>query len=366
MENRIKKLMELLPADIDGVYITSPENRFYYTGFPSSAGCLLALRGGSVFYTDSRYFEAAQNKITSCEVWLQKDLFAQINEQIKACGAENFAVEAERMPYAAVERLRQSCPNARIIADGRADSAVSQQRMIKSGDEVEKIIFAQRIAERAFDALLERIRPGMTEREVALELDYNMLRNGAQGLSFETIAVSGENSSLPHGVPGERRLREGDFLTLDFGAVYEGYHSDMTRTVAIGEPSKKQRLVYETVLRAQKAALEELSAGVDCAYVDAAARRVIAEAGFGDYFNHSTGHGVGVEIHESPNLSPKSVQKLAEGMVVTVEPGVYIPREFGVRIEDMALITANGHENLTKTAKELTVLQKTARIHLKK
>lgn len=356
MENRIKKLMELLPADVDGVYITSSENRFYYTGFPSTSGYLLALRGGSVFYTDSRYLEAAQNKITSCEVRLQKELFKQMNEQIKASGAENLAVEAERMPYAAVERLRRSLPGVRFIADGQADNAISAQRMIKSADEVEKIVFAQRIAERAFEGLLGRIRPGMTEREVALELDYNMLRNGAQGLSFETIAVSGPNSSLPHGVPGERRLSAGDFLTLDFGAVYEGCHSDMTRTVAIGEPSKKQRLVYETVLRAQKAALEVLAAGVDCARADAAARCVIAEAGFGDYFNHSTGHGVGVEIHEAPNLSPKSEQKLAAGMVVTVEPGVYLPGEFGVRIEDMALITANGHENLTKTSKELTVL----------
>lgn len=356
MENRIQKLIDALPEDIDGVYITSPENRFYYTGFQSSAGVLFASRGGSVFYTDSRYIEAAQKKITLCGVCLQKDLFKQINEQISASGINNFAVEAERMPCAAVERLKEACSNVQIIADARADGVISAQRMVKGRDEVDKIIAAQRIAERAFEQLLNFIRPGVTEREIALELDYTMLKNGAQGLSFETIAVSGANSSLPHGVPGERKLNNGDFLTLDFGAVYEGYHSDMTRTVAIGEPSEKQRLVYQTVLNAQTAALKILSAGVDCADADAEARNVISAAGFGDCFNHSTGHGVGVEIHEAPNLSPKSKQKLAAEMVVTVEPGIYIPGEFGVRVEDMALITSDGCKNLTKTAKELLIL----------
>lgn len=356
MENRMEKLLAQLPGDIDGVYITSPENRFYYTGFPSSAGVLLATRGGSVFYTDSRYFEAAQRKISACRVELQKELTGQIMQQIRSAGIGNFAVEAERMVYAQVERLRETYAGVAILADGRADSAIARQRMRKSREEAENIIAAQRIAERAFSELLARIHAGMTEREVALELDYAMLKNGAEGLSFTTIAVSGPNSSLPHGVPTARKLREGDLLTLDFGAVVSGYHSDMTRTLAIGKASPKQRLVYDAVVQAQEAALLAIAAGEDYARVDAAARGVIQHAGFGDYFNHSTGHGVGIEIHEAPNLSPKSIGCLEEGMVVTVEPGIYIPGEFGVRVEDMALVTDRGYENLTKTPKELLVL----------
>ena len=183
-----------------------------------------------------------------------------------------------------------------------------------------------------------------------------MLKNGAECVSFETIDVSGKNSSMPHGVPSGKKIETGDFITMDFGAVIDGYHSDMTRTVAVGEVSSKQARVYETVLAAQLKGLEALRPCLSCREADAAAREVVENAGFGDYFGHGTGHGVGIEIHEEPRLSPKSSRILEIGDVVTVEPGIYLPGEFGVRIEDMAIITENGCENLTKSPKKLIIL----------
>ena len=236
------------------------------------------------------------------------------------------------------------------------DEAVNELRRAKNQQEKEKILAAQAIAEKAFDHALGLIREGVTEREVALTLDFFMLRNGAEAVSFETIAVSGKNSSMPHGVPSNKKIEKGDFLTLDFGAVVDGYHSDMTRTVAIGEVSSKQAEIYETVLKAQLASLETLRAGVSCKEADAAARDIIVSAGYGEFFGHGTGHGVGIEIHEQPRLSPKSSQTLIAGDVVTVEPGIYLPGEFGVRIEDMAFITENGFENLTKSPKSLIII----------
>ena len=196
----------------------------------------------------------------------------------------------------------------------------------------------------------------MTEKEVALALDFHMLRNGAEKVSFDTIVVSGKKTSQPHGVPTDKKIEFGDFVTMDFGAVVNGYHSDMTRTVAIGEASDMMAEIYGIVLEAQQAAIEKAAAGVAAKDVDFAARNVIEEAGYGKYFGHSTGHGVGVEIHEEPTVSPKSDYTLREGNIITAEPGIYIPEKFGVRIEDMLLITEDGCENLTSTPKELTVI----------
>ncbi len=356
MKNRLEQLLAGLPEDLDGVYITSHENRFYYTGFPSSAGTLLVTRAGSVFFIDSRYFEAAQNCVTDCDVVLQEKLMEQIRCFCKSGKILRIAVEARRMVYADVEQLREKLSSLEIVADSRADDCIERQRMIKSVQEVEYIRQAQQIAEQAFEELLPVIRPGITEREIALKLEYSMLSKGAQAISFETIAVSGANSSMPHGVPTEKKVENGDFITMDFGAVYKGYHSDMTRTVAVGRVSEKQKLVYQTVLSAQQAAIDAAAAGVSCAAADAAARDIISAAGYGAFFRHSTGHGVGIEIHEAPNLSPGNAVILKAGMVVTAEPGIYLPGEFGVRIEDMLLLTDSGTENLTKAPKELLVL----------
>ncbi|MBQ8396235.1 MAG: aminopeptidase P family protein, partial [Oscillospiraceae bacterium] len=229
-------------------------------------------------------------------------------------------------------------------------------RIVKTQDEIDKIIKAQRIAEAAFEDVLNFIRPGVTEREIGLRLDYYMLSHGAEALSFDTIALIGANTSLPHGVPGETVVENGMFVLMDYGAMYEGYHSDMTRTVCVGKPTEKMELVYNTVLKAQLDALDAIKAGVIGKDIDKIARDVITNAGYGDKFGHSLGHGVGVEIHEAPNAAPSSEHIFKENMIVTVEPGIYLPDEFGVRIEDFVVIKENGCENMTLAKKSLISL----------
>lgn len=343
-------------SEYDAALIISPENRFYFTGFESSDGYLLVSGDGAVFITDGRYIEAAQMKAKGCKVVLQEKKASQIRDILVSLGAKSVAVEADRMTLSEYALFASALEGIEIIADGSLDSEINSLRSVKTPEEVEKIKTAQAIAEKAFEHILGFIKVGRTEKEIALELDYYMLSHGAQGISFETIAVSGTKSSMPHGVPDEKPIENGDFVTMDFGAVYEGYHSDMTRTVAVGSASDEMKEVYYTVLKAQENAIAAITAGLSCKEADAAARSVIESAGYGKYFTHSTGHGVGVEIHESPNLSHISDKALKIGNIVTVEPGIYIPKKFGVRIEDMVLVRENGCENLTKAPKELIIL----------
>ncbi|MBQ3045565.1 MAG: aminopeptidase P family protein [Clostridia bacterium] len=334
--------------------IISAENRRYLTGFPSSAGYLLTTQNEAFFLIDSRYFEAAKKAVNECEVVLLTDFSKQLDGYIKIFGIKKLFLEGESLSVAKAESVKKICGCECDFE--KADKEISALRRTKTEDEKKKILAAQSIAEKAFNHILSFIKEGVTEREIALTLDFFMLRNGAEDISFQTIAVSGKNSSMPHGVPSDKKIEKGDFITMDFGAVVDGYHSDMTRTVAVGEVSSKQAEVYETVLSAQKGCLEILGAGVSCKAADAAARDVIKAAGFGEFFGHGTGHGVGIEIHEAPTLNPRSGETLGIGDVVTVEPGVYLPGEFGVRIEDMAFITENGYENLTKSPKNLIIL----------
>ena len=335
--------------------VWSPENRRYLTGFPSSDGVLLFTKDTALFFTDSRYIEAAQNTVTDCDdVVLLTRLRDQLPEALRRLGAARLLTEAERLT---VRDFRSISDWAGVPCAAEAlDERINALRRRKSAREKEKICAAQRIAEAAFEEICRFLRPGVTERETALTLDQYMLRAGAEALSFETIVVSGANGSMPHGVPGDKKIEPGDFVTLDFGAVVDGYHSDMTRTVAVGTVSDAAAQVYETVLRAQEAGLAALAPGVACKAADAAARDVITAAGYGDCFGHGTGHGVGVEIHEQPTLNPRSTQTLAPGDVVTVEPGIYLPGRFGVRIEDMAFLTETGADNLTACPKQLRVL----------
>lgn len=353
---KLEKLVESLPDELDGVLIESPENRRYFSGFPSSAGILIAAKQGSVFLTDSRYIEAAKSQISCCEVVEQKKLEEQLPALAEKFGCKNLAFETSRVTVARARKLAKMLGGVRLADDDRADKIISQLRTVKTADEIEKIKAAQKIAESAFEHILTIIKPGLTERDIAFELDFYMLKNGAEAVAFDTIIASGVNSSKPHAVPSDKRVEAGDFVTLDFGAAVGGYRSDMTQTVAVGFVSEKQRLIYNTVLAAQTATLEILKPGVTCKAVDAAARDIIRDAGFGSFFGHGTGHGVGIEIHEEPTLSPHGAGELEPGNVVTAEPGIYLPGEFGVRIEDMALITADGCENLTSSTKELLVV----------
>lgn len=351
----LEQLMERLPSKIDGLLISSDVNRLFLTGFRSSDGYLLVTAGGSVFLTDSRYIEEARRVVKCCEVREFTSFSAQMPELCREFGCRKLGVESERLTVGSLKAFRRELTGVSVTTVG-TDRLINSLRSVKTRGQVENILAAQSIAERAFEHIKGFIRPGVTEKEIALELDFFMLSHGAEALSFETIAVSGANTSKPHGVPTDKRVEYGDFVTMDYGAVFNGYHSDMTRTVAVGAVTDEQARVYETVLRAQLAALEVLRPGLLCSEADAAARSVIADAGCGEFFRHSTGHGVGIEIHENPYLSPKSKQRLSRGNVVTVEPGIYIPGKFGVRIEDMALITETGCENLTKSEKTLVIL----------
>jgi Xaa-Pro aminopeptidase len=336
--------------------VSSTANCRYLSGFAAdNCLCLLSARG-AYYLTDKRYLEAAQKAVAALEV---RDI-EKLTELLNELPEKRFAVEAEHTTLAALARRQEKYPRLEFAARDGLDKLLTDLRAVKDAREVELIRRAQIIAEQALDQILPNIRPGQTEKEIAQALDFVMLTLGADALSFETIAVSGAHGSLPHGVPSRRKLRSGDLLTLDFGAVIGGYHSDMTRTFAIGKPGDEQRRVCELVLAAQEAGIAAVCAGAQCNAVDAAVRAVFDAAGMGQYFTHSTGHGVGLEIHEAPTLSKNSNGTLLPGMVVTVEPGLYLPGRFGVRIEDMVQVAAPGEGsgcvNLTGYPKEPVVL----------
>lgn len=342
----------------EAALIMSEENISYFTSFHSSNGYLIVTNEKSYFLTDSRYIEAAQNKIkTVDEINLLKSMKDDLYNLIDKLGVKKIHIESDRTTVKRLYDLKNSTlMRQRIISNGKLDQVIDEIRIKKHECEINKIIKAQRIAEKAFDYILSFISTEKTEKEVALELDYFMLKNGADALSFETIAVSGKNSSMPHGVPSDKKIENGDFITMDFGAVVDFYHSDMTRTVAVGEVSSKQIEVYETVLDAQLKAIDAIKSGAICKDVDKIARDIIASKGYGSYFGHGLGHGVGVEIHEAPSFNPTSDYVLQAGNIVTVEPGIYLPGEFGVRIEDMGAVTETGFDNFTLSDKKLIIL----------
>lgn len=354
MKNLQRELRQL--GENRAALIISPENRRYFTSFPSSDGFLIVNADRAVFITDGRYIEAAENNAKNCEVVLQKRIFPQIAEVLSDMKCGHLLVEASRMTLDFYNSLKGSAKNIAIHTDTSLDSIINSLRSVKTEDELECIKAAQKITDNAFTHICGFIKEGITEREIGLELDFYMLSHGGDALSFETIAVSGENTSMPHGVPSDKKVQSGDFITMDFGTVVGGYHSDMTRTVALGYATDEMKKVYETVKKAQSACIYGLCAGLTGIDGDALARNVIEADGFGEYFTHGTGHGVGIEIHEFPNLNKANDIPLKPGQIVTVEPGIYIPGKFGVRIEDMVYITENGCEDLTHSEKELIIL----------
>ncbi len=352
----IEKLKIMLSERNAAALIMSEDNVRYFTSFSSTNGYLLVTAENAFFLTDSRYVEAAQKTIKTVDgVLLFENFEKSLVPLVKELGIKTLSIEGGRTTVKRLHELQKQFSSVTFETE-KLDGEIDLLRAVKSDEECEKIIKAQRIAEEAFSRLLPKIAVGKTERELSLELDYTMLKLGAQALSFETIAVSGKNGSMPHGVPSDKKIESGDFVTFDFGAIYKDYHSDMTRTVAVGEISDKQRDVYETVLKAQKTAIDAVAAGKSCFDIDKIARDIIKEKGYGEYFGHGLGHGVGVEIHEFPTVSPRSQTILEPGHVITIEPGIYIPGEFGVRIEDMIYVTENGGKNLTKCPKELVIL----------
>lgn len=356
MNHRIQNLIAKLPEDVDGALITSSVNRHYLTGMRSSAGHLLVTRDGAYAIFDFRYIEVARDTVKDCEVILQDKLEEQLGEIMKKHNIRRLALEPTYQTIGELNRFREQFPEAEFLTDDRVDSAILELRRIKDAEELAAIRNAQSITDRSFSEMLEYIRAGLTEREVAAELEYRMKKNGADGLAFDTICVSGPNSSKPHGVPGDRVLQAGDFLTMDFGAAFGGYCSDMTRTVAIGHVTEEMEKVYNLVLKAQLTAMDKIAPGVPCAEIDAAARDMIYGAGYEGCFGHGLGHSLGLEIHEEPRFSTAGKAVCEPGIVMSVEPGVYLPGRFGCRIEDIVVITENGYEDLTHSPKELIIL----------
>lgn len=329
--DRIKQLV--LPEGVDGALITSDINRRYFTGMKSSAGMLLIFKECAYLIIDFRYIEKARNTVKNCTVMEQENLTEQINSLMKKHNAKSLAVESMDMTLSRMSFLEKKFPDIQFIKSDELSNNIYDMRTIKSAEEIEKIHKAQEIAEKAFDEILGFISPGVTEREIALKLDSCMLENGAEGLSFETIALAGANTSMPHGVPGNYKVKNGDFVLMDFGAVYDGYHSDMTRTVCVGQSSEKMGKIYDIVLKAQLEALKKVKSGITGSELDGYARDIIDESGYGDFFGHSLGHGVGMEIHEFPTASSKSETILKENMVVTVEPGIYLPENLELELK---------------------------------
>ena len=356
MSNPIERLMRRIPEKVDGALIHSPVSRRYLTGFKSSAGFLLVLPDECIFLTDFRYYESAKRVVKNARVELYTKAGESFAALQKRYNLNYLLVEHEHMELGALERMQTAFSGVKLIYDTKLDELISEIRRVKTPKELQKIMAAQALTEQAYYYIMEKMRVGVTERTLALEIEYYMRREGAEAVAFDPIVVSGANSALPHGVPSEKAVERGDFVTMDTGAMLDGWHSDMTRTVAVGEPSEEQRLVYETVFRAQQSALQTARAGISCAQVDEAARHVIRDAGFGDAFGHSTGHGVGMEVHEAPSVAPDNEEILQSGMVITIEPGIYLSGKFGVRIEDMISITEKSHKNLTKCPKELIII----------
>ena len=352
MTPRLCALAEKLSART-AVLISAPHHLRYLTGYPSGESWLFVTQEKAYFLTDFRYIELAEQTVQGAECRKITRVADELHTLVRLHGITEVYAEETRTTAAEYRRLRENIP----LEAGELDTWLLELRTVKSEEEIQKIAAAQAVTEAGFAHILTVIREGVTEREVALELEFYMRRNGAERLAFDSIVASGANGSQPHAIPSDKPIRHGDFITLDFGAVVDGYHSDMTRTVALGEVSDDQRAVYNTVLQAQETALGILRAGVSCVEGDAAARRVIEAAGYGEHFGHGLGHGVGLEIHEHPRLSPLAKeQTLRAGQVVTVEPGIYLPGRCGVRIEDMVRITEQGYHNFTHVSKELICL----------
>ena len=362
--NHYTAIASALEAEnLDAVLLTGEANRFYASGFftPGGDATALVTRKDAFFFTDARYTEAAGRRLEDCqlrEVKPGRKLMDQLKELVFLKGVRRLGFEDAAMTVQSFRRMEKA-----LSEEGRpacelvpASEAVLKLRQIKDREELQAMEAAQGIAERALEDILREIRPGVTEKEIAARLQYLMLHYGASDMSFDPIVVSGVNGSLPHGVPSEKEIQAGEFVTMDFGCIYKGYCSDMTRTVAVGAVTEEMERVYRTVLAAQEAGIAAARAGVSGKAVDAAARAVIQEAGYGDYFTHSFGHGVGVEIHEAPNASSGNEEPLPAGAVISAEPGIYLPGKLGVRIEDVIQITPEGCRNLTKAPKELLIL----------
>ena len=356
MENGRKLYTKIEKLGFDGAILLDEVSQRWATGFYITDGIVFVNAKETLLVTDSRYIEAARKNVAPDVTAVlpgESSMLRTVYENAKKQGVKKICFDGGRLTVSELSRLQKVLEGITLTD---VPALCDELRMVKTPAEIDSIRTAQSITDAAFTYICGVIKKGMTELEVAAELEFFMRKNGADGLAFETIAVSGPKSSLPHGVPGNVVLTENSFLTMDYGARYNGYCSDMTRTVVLGKADDEMKFIYNTVLQAQKAAIAAYRPGVTGQFVDAAARDIIKAAGYGDNFGHSTGHSLGLEIHESPRSSVKSGDVFVPGQLMTAEPGIYLEGKYGVRIEDLLLSTENGNEDLTKSPKELIEL----------
>lgn len=355
--NSIAKIQEKLrEKELDAILITDEKNQRYAAGFPFTDGYVLVSREKAWLLTDSRYIEAAESTVDSCVTVQmfdrQHSRLSLLTAALKEAKVSRLGAEEQKLNHGEYLELEKALGMSLLPAQ----EILSGLRAAKCDEEIEYMRQAQRISELALEETLQVIKPGMTEREAAAELVYRMLRHGSEGNSFDPIVVTGTKTSLPHGVPGGKVIRESDFLTMDFGCLKNGYCSDMTRTVAVGQATDEMKNIYAIVLKAQLAGIAAARAGIPGKEIDGAARKVIVDAGFGQYFGHGFGHSLGLDIHEAPSANPSGEALMPVGAVVSAEPGIYLPGKFGVRIEDVMVLNETGCEVITKAPKEQLII----------
>lgn len=351
----LEKYLSLLNGEVDGLLLTSRYSRHYGAEYDIAEGVAIVTRAGCRYFTDSRYIESAESNLKGFEVLMtdrQHTPFQRLNDAIADFGVTTLGYEEDYLTVAELQGYEKNL-NAKLVPFNKP---IFDFRASKEEWEIDLMKKAQAITDKAFEEVLPRIRVGMSELELQAELIYCMYKNGGTGLAFDPIVVSGPNTSLPHGVAGERKIQAGDFVTMDFGASYMGYCADMTRTVAVGFATEEMKKVYSIVLEAQNSAIAATKAGVTGAYVDGVARKVIEDAGFGENFGHGYGHSLGLEIHEAPNMNTRNQEPLPAMAVCSAEPGIYLPGKFGVRIEDVTILTEDGAIDITASPKNLIIV----------
>lgn len=354
-DQRIQKAFSLLKKNkIDCLLVTELNHVRYLTGYSGSNGMVLLAPPKAYFFTDFRYKVQSQKEVKNCAIVIaEQTLTSELPKIPKLNKKIKIGLEAEFVTLSLQEKLKDLLPKTVFKS---TEKLVESLSVTKDTDEIKKIKRAIKISEKAYNETLSLIKPGVKEKDIALELEYKMRSYGADSAAFDIIVASGQRSSMPHGVASEKRLRKGDFITIDFGCFYQGYTSDITRTLVLGKANEKQKKIYNIVLTAQLAACKAVKPGLACSRLDGVAREIIMKAGYGDNFGHGLGHGIGLIVHDDPKLNARSSETLKTNMVVTIEPGIYIPNWGGVRIEDDVMVTASGGQILSKLPKELIEL----------
>lgn len=357
MENINKCINILNQKGADALILLDEANMHYICGFSPSEGMVIVFKNGDAYHlVDSRYTEAAsvhsiQSGLKVVEI--SQSIYNHLAILISEHNAQCIVFENETISLLAYNRIREACEGCVMM---NLDDMLMRERNRKTADEIMFMKKANQIAEKAFIELLNHIEEGKTEKELAAYFDYLMASEGSYGTSFDTILLTGANTSMPHGIPSDTKIKKGDFVLFDFGATYKGYHSDMTRTIAVGHATDEMAADYDLVLQAQLAGIKALNAGVKCADVYKAAYDVLDKASKAEYFRHGLGHGVGLEIHEGFNASPRSTDTYEVGNVTSIEPGIYIPNKYGIRIEDVCYLAPRGRENISNITKSLIIL----------